>query len=57
LPDPEARWAGQEAARDGHVIVEGQAAMGDATAVPATFERLMREGLSWQDACMLLAVS
>jgi len=27
-----------------HVIVESQAAMGDATAVPAALDRLMREG-------------
>ena len=33
-----------------HVIVENQIAMGDATAVPATLERLMREGLDRHDA-------
>jgi len=33
-----------------HVIVENQAAMGDATAVPATLARLMREGLERHDA-------
>jgi hypothetical protein len=33
-----------------HVIVENQAAMGDATVVPATLDRLMREGLDRHDA-------
>ena len=33
-----------------HVIVETQVAMGDATAVPATLDRLMREGLDRHDA-------
>jgi hypothetical protein len=33
-----------------HVVVENQAAMGDATAVPATLARLMREGLERHDA-------
>jgi hypothetical protein len=33
-----------------HVIVENQAAMGDATVVPATLARLMREGLGRHDA-------
>ena len=33
-----------------HVIVETQAAMGDATVVPATLDRLMREGLDRHDA-------
>jgi hypothetical protein len=33
-----------------HVIVENQAAMGDATVVPATLGRLMREGLDRHDA-------
>jgi len=33
-----------------HVIVENQIAMGDATAVPATLDRLMREGLDRHDA-------
>ena len=33
-----------------HVIVENQAAMGDATVVPATLARLMREGLDRHDA-------
>lgn len=33
-----------------HVIVENQAAMGDATAVPATLARLMQEGLTRHDA-------
>jgi hypothetical protein len=33
-----------------HVIVENQAAMGDATVVPATLARLMREGLDRHDS-------
>src|SRR6516164_9600323 len=33
-----------------HVIVENQAAMGDATVVPATLDRLMLEGLNRHDA-------
>jgi hypothetical protein len=33
-----------------HVIVENQVAMGDATVVPATLARLMREGLNRHDA-------
>lgn len=33
-----------------HVIVENQVAMGDATVVPATLARLMREGLDRHDA-------
>ena len=33
-----------------HVIVEDQAAMGNATVVPATLDRLMREGLDRHDA-------
>jgi hypothetical protein len=33
-----------------HVIVENQVAMGDATVVPATLARLMREGLGRHDA-------
>jgi hypothetical protein len=33
-----------------HVIVENQVAMGDATVVPATLDRLMREGLDRHDA-------
>jgi hypothetical protein len=33
-----------------HVIVENQAAMGDVTVVPATLDRLMREGLDRHDA-------
>jgi hypothetical protein len=33
-----------------HVIVENQVASGDATAVPATLARLMREGLNRHDA-------
>ena len=33
-----------------HVIVENQVALGDATAVPATLARLMREGLDRHDA-------
>jgi hypothetical protein len=33
-----------------HVIVENQVALGDATAVPATLARLMREGLGRHDA-------
>jgi hypothetical protein len=33
-----------------HVIVESQAAMGDVTVVPATLDRLMREGLDRHDA-------
>ena len=33
-----------------HVIVENQIAMGDATVVPATLDRLMREGLDRHDA-------
>jgi hypothetical protein len=33
-----------------HVIVENQVAMGEATVVPATLARLMREGLDRHDA-------
>jgi hypothetical protein len=33
-----------------HAIVETQVAMGDATVVPATLDRLMREGLDRHDA-------
>jgi hypothetical protein len=33
-----------------HVVVENQIAMGDATAVPATFKRLMDEGLDRHEA-------
>jgi len=33
-----------------HVIVENQVAMGDATVVPATLDRLMREGLDRHEA-------
>jgi hypothetical protein len=33
-----------------HAIVENQVAMGDATVVPATLARLMREGLNRHDA-------
>jgi hypothetical protein len=33
-----------------HVVVENQVAMGDATVVPATLDRLMREGLDRHDA-------
>jgi len=33
-----------------HVIVENQIAMGDVTVVPATLDRLMREGLDRHDA-------
>src|SRR6516225_7297815 len=33
-----------------HVIVENQIAVGDATVVPATLDRLMREGLDRHDA-------
>jgi len=33
-----------------HVAVENQLAMGDATVVPATLDRLMREGLDRHDA-------
>jgi hypothetical protein len=33
-----------------HVIVENQIALGDATAVPATFKRLMDEGLDRHEA-------
>ena len=33
-----------------HVIVENQIAMGDATVVPVTLDRLMREGLDRHDA-------
>ena len=32
-----------------HVIVESQVAMGDASVVPATLDRLMREGLDRHD--------
>jgi hypothetical protein len=33
-----------------HVVIENQAAAGDATAVPATLARLMQEGLERHDA-------
>ena len=33
-----------------HAIVENQVALGDATVVPATLARLMREGLNRHDA-------
>ena len=33
-----------------HVLVENQIAMGDATAAPATFKRLMDEGLNRHEA-------
>src|SRR6516225_9507351 len=33
-----------------HVVVENQVAMGDVTVVPATLERLMREGLKRHEA-------
>jgi hypothetical protein len=33
-----------------HAIVENQVALGDATVVPATLDRLMREGLDRHDA-------
>ena len=33
-----------------HVVVENELAMGDATVVPATLDRLMREGLDRHDA-------
>jgi hypothetical protein len=38
-----------------HVIVETQVAMGDATVVPATLDRLMREGLDRHDAIHAIA--
>jgi hypothetical protein len=38
-----------------HVIVENQNAMGDATVVPATLNRLMREGLNRHDAIHAIA--
>jgi hypothetical protein len=38
-----------------HVIVENQAALGDATVVPATLDRLMREGLDRHDAIHAIA--
>jgi hypothetical protein len=38
-----------------HVIVENQIAMGDATVVPATLNRLMREGLDRHDAIHAIA--
>jgi hypothetical protein len=38
-----------------HVIVENQVAMGDATVVPATLGRLMREGLGRHDAIHAIA--
>jgi hypothetical protein len=38
-----------------HVIVENQVASGDATAVPATLARLMREGLDRHDAIHAIA--
>jgi hypothetical protein len=38
-----------------HVIVENQVAMGDATVVPATLARLMREGLDRHDAIHAIA--
>jgi hypothetical protein len=38
-----------------HVIVESQVAMGDATVVPATLDRLMREGLDRHDAIHAIA--
>jgi hypothetical protein len=38
-----------------HVIVDNQVAAGDATVVPATFNRLMLEGLSRHDAIHAIA--
>ena len=38
-----------------HVIVENQLAMGDLTVVPATLDRLMREGLDRHDAIHAVA--
>ena len=38
-----------------HVIVESQVAMGDATVVPATLNRLMQEGLNRHDAIHAIA--
>ena len=38
-----------------HVIVENQIAMGDATVVPATLDRVMREGLNRHDAVHAIA--
>jgi hypothetical protein len=38
-----------------HAIVENQVAMGDATVVPATLDRLMREGLDRHEAIHAIA--
>ena len=38
-----------------HIIVESQVAMGDATVVPATLNRLMQEGLNRHDAIHAIA--
>jgi hypothetical protein len=38
-----------------HVLVENQVAMSDATVVPATLNRLMREGLDGHDAIHAIA--
>jgi len=38
-----------------HVVVENQVALGDATAVPATLNRLMNEGLDRHDAIHAIA--